>query len=156
MESKGAWTAKLDRMRRNAQARAKKLGVEDSVRSGLELQVSVILKHFKVPYTFEAEQIKFVSQPENHTYTPDFRITTESGKVIFIETKGRMEQTDRKKHLWIKAQHPDLDIRFVFSKPNAWDRAAKTRSYAKWADANGFKWCSKMSFKTTISKWLKE
>ena len=156
MESRANWQAKLDRMRRNARAKAKTAGISDEVRSGLELNVSILLKHLKVAYEFESETIPWVSEPEKHKYTPDFKIQTSSGKIIFIETKGRFELSDRKKHLWIKKQHPDLDIRFIFSNPNTWDRKAKTRSYAKWAEANGFKWCGKAQMARAIQAWSQE
>ena len=48
------------------------------------------------------------------TYTPDFLLPNG----IIIETKGRFTPEDRRKHLLIKKQHPDLDIRFVFSTVN--------------------------------------
>lgn len=153
---RGAWIARLDRMRRTAQRNARTAGITDNVRSGLELQVSIFLKHHKISYEFEAEVIPYVSEPERHKYTPDFKITTRTGKVLYIETKGRMELADRKKHLWIKKQHPHLDIRFVFSKPNSWDRAAKTRSYGKWATDHGFKWCGKSQFPLKIKEWANE
>ena len=45
------------------------------------------------------------------TYTPDFVLPNG----IILETKGQFISDDRRKHKLIKQQHPDLDIRFVFT-----------------------------------------
>lgn len=46
---------------------------------------------------------------------PDFVLTNN----IIIETKGLFTSPDRRKHVWIKKQHPELDIRFVFTNSKA-------------------------------------
>ena len=48
-----------------------------------------------------------------------------------------------KKHLLIKQQKPDLDIRFVFQNPNAKLTKKSKTTYSMWADKNGFKWSNK-------------
>ena len=155
-ESKGQWQAKLSRMKNNAQKSARARGFTEDFRSGLELQIGIFLKHINVSYEFENETIPYVTEPKQHKYTPDFKIRTVSGRVIYIESKGRFEKADRDKHLYVKKQHPELDIRFVFSNPYTWDRAAKTRSYAKWADKHGFKWCGKVNMQKTLKAWSLE
>ena len=52
---------------------------------------------------------------EIRTYTPDFELPNG----IIIESKGRFVAADRKKHLLVQKQHPELDIRFVFSNSKA-------------------------------------
>jgi hypothetical protein len=43
----------------------------------------------------------------------------------------------------VKKQHPELDIRFVFtSSKNKISKASKT-SYADWCDKNGYKYADK-------------
>lgn len=59
---------------------------------------------------------------------------------IIIETKGLFQTDDRKKHRLIKAQYPDLDIRFIFSNANAKIAKKSKTTYAKWAEDCGFKW----------------
>jgi len=69
-----------------------------------------------------------------------------------IEAKGLFTATDRKKHIFIKQQHPELDIRFVFmSATNKLSKKSRT-TYADWADKNDFKWANK----TIPESWLKE
>ena len=69
-----------------------------------------------------------------------------------METKGRFVTADRKKHKLIKEQHPDIDIRFVFS--NSKTRISKTSKtkYGKWCELNGFKYADKV----VPDEWLKE
>jgi predicted nuclease of restriction endonuclease-like RecB superfamily len=155
-ENRGSWTARLNRMRENAQSSARSRGFNEGFRSKLELQVAIFLKYFKIPYEFESEVIPWMSEPKAHKYIPDFKIKTRSGKTIYIETKGRFEPEDREKHLCLKKQYPHLDIRLVFSNPHAWDRKALSRSYAKWADKHGFVWCSKSQLKKKLYEWANE
>lgn len=150
------WTAKLSKMKSSAQKAGKAAGFDEKFRSNFELQVASLLKYWRCPYEFEAEVIPWVSEPEPHKYNPDFKITTRTGKIIYVETKGMFELSDMKKHLAIQKQHPDKDIRFVFSNPNAWYRAARTRSYGKWATSNGFKWCGKNQVKKVLLEWINE
>lgn len=68
-------------------------------------------------------------------YQPDFVLPNG----IIIEAKGRLDVWDRRKMIAVKAQHPHLDIRFVFQKASMkLSRAGKT--YGEWADAVGFPW----------------
>lgn len=76
---------------------------------------------------------------ERRKYTPDFIL--ENG--IILETKGRLTAADRKKMLLVKAQHPGLDIRFVFMYPNNKLSAKSKTRYWEWAEKNGFPWCGK-------------
>ena len=67
-----------------------------------------------ISYEYEEHKVKYTVPERQATYTPDFYVTTRSGKLIIIETKGRFVTADRQKMLLVKEQHPDLDIRFVF------------------------------------------
>lgn len=98
-------------------------------RSGLERKLAVSLKRSKVEFEYESEQIKFVSV-SYRTYNPDFIVTTKSGKKIYIEAKGIWDVGDRKKHLLIRQQHPDKDIRFVFSNSKTKIKKGSQTSYA--------------------------
>ncbi len=48
---------------------------------------------------------------------------------------------DRKKHLFIKAQHPDLDIRFVFDSPTRKLYKGGKMTYGDWCDKHGYMYC---------------
>lgn len=62
---------------------------------------------------------------------------------------------DMKKHLLIKEQHPDLDIRFVFQNPNSTNSKRTKTTYANWCDKHGFKYCG-IGDRRTIDEWLSE
>lgn len=102
-------------------------------RSGLEKRTADWLKAKKVAFAYEKLKLPYLVS-ETRTYTPDFQLANG----IIIETKGRFLPSDRKKHLLIKEQHPGLDIRFVFSNPNAKIRKGSKTSYADWCDKHGF------------------
>ena len=116
-------------------------------RSGLEIKVSEQLKGSGVEFEYETTKIKYVVPESTHTYTPDF--TFPNG--LIVETKGRFLAADRKKHLLIQKQHPELDIRFVFQNSNNKITKGSKTSYADWATKHGFQYADKEIPK----EWLK-
>jgi hypothetical protein len=59
---------------------------------------------------------------------------------------------DRKKHLLVKEQNPNLDIRFLFqNSKNKINKGSKT-TYADWAIKNGFKFADKI----VPDEWINE
>lgn len=120
----------------------------DGKRSGLESQVATQLDKAGVKYSYEKEVIEYTKPEKPAKYTPDFVLANG----IIVETKGRFVTADRQKHKLIKEQHPDKDIRFVFSNPNAKIGKKSTTTYAMWCTKHGFKFA-----KGFIPKeWLNE
>jgi hypothetical protein len=116
-------------------------------RSGLEGKVAKQLEVLGVKVEYETTKVKYVIPESLHTYTPDFVLPNG----IVVETKGRFVVADRKKHLLIKQQHPDLDIRFVFqNSKNKITKGSKT-TYADWCIKNGFQYADK----EIPDKWLR-
>lgn len=116
-------------------------------RSGLEERTAKYLKKLKVKFTYEKIKIRW-QDLRYRTYTPDFVLANG----IIVETKGRFIASDRQKHLMIKEQHPDLDIRFVFSNPNSKLYKGSKTTYADWCDKHGFKWAKE----EIPLEWIKE
>ena len=121
--------------------------VANGYRSGLEEVISNTLKDFNINGEYEQHKINYIIPATDHTYTPDFRLPNG----IFIETKGRFVVEDRKKHILIKEQHPELDIRFVFQNSKNKIRKGSKTTYADWCLKNGFIFADK----TIPSSWLK-
>jgi len=117
-------------------------------RSGLEDKVSQQLLDEGVPVKYEEMYIEYTRPQSSHKYTPDFELPNG----IIIETKGRFMVADRKKHLLIKAQHPELDIRFVFSNSKAKLNKNSKTTYALWCTKNGFKFADRLIPRA----WLKD
>jgi len=115
-------------------------------RSGLEYRVACQLENLGVAYEYEQLKVKY--QRRESTYTPDFELPNG----IIIEAKGRFKSEDRSKHLRIKEQHPELDIRFVFSNSSNKLNKNSNTTYAGWCDKHGFKW----SDKVIPVEWLNE
>ena len=110
-----------------------------------------------VLYRYEATKVSYTSPATGHKYTPDFILPNG----VVIETKGIFDSDDRRKHLLIQAQHPGLDIRFVFSrsKSTLTKRVPKThKSYATQTTYGD--WCLKHSFqfadKLVPQSWIDE
>lgn len=121
----------------NIRARAIKHGY----RSGLEETVADQLKKQKVEYEYEnkANTVKYTVPAKDHTYLPDFKLPNG----IIVETKGRFVLADRKKHELIKKQHPELDIRFVFSNSNTKISKKSKTTYGNWCEKLGIPYADK-------------
>lgn len=117
----------------------KSYGLKHGYRSGLEENISRQLTEAGIDFEYEKLKIKYQVN-KTSTYTPDFKLPNG----IIIETKGRFVVADRMKHLLIKEQHPDLDIRFVFSNANVRLTKTSKTTYGQWADKHGFKWANKL------------
>jgi hypothetical protein len=123
-------------------------GIKHGYRSGLEDKVAKQLSDLGVEYEYEKLKIAYEVH-ESRKYTPDFVILHNG---IIVETKGRFLGADRKKHLLIKEQHPEKDIRFVFSNSKAKLSKGSPTSYADWCNKHGFLWADKL----IPEDWLKE
>lgn len=102
-----------------------------------------------VDYTYESLTIPFVQPTKPRKYTPDYVITSNG---IIIESKGRFVTADRQKHLLVKTQYPDLDIRFVFSNSRQRISKQSATTYGIWAEQKGFKYADKR----VPTSWLVE
>jgi hypothetical protein len=100
---------------------------------------------------YEEETITY-RLDEIRRYLPDFVLKTKTKKKIYIEGKGKFSATDRKKMLLVQAQHPDLDIRFVFYRAAAKIRKGSQTTHAMWAEKHGFPWADK----TIPKEWINE
>ena len=109
-------------------------------KSGLEETISQQIESQGIKVEYETEKVPYIIPASNHTYSPDFKLPNG----IRIETKGRFVAADRKKHLLVKEQNPNMDIRFVFSNSkNKITKKSKT-TYGDWCEKNGYKYSDKI------------
>ena len=120
--------------------------IRNGYRSGLEDDISVDLKKRGVSFKYETLKIKWTLL-ENKTYTPDFILPNG----IIVESKGRFVSDDRKKHLKVREQHPNLDIRFVFSNSRGKLSKGAKSTYGEWCNKHGFIYADKR----IPDEWLK-
>lgn len=123
-------------------------GVQHGWRSGLEETLGAQLKALGVSFEFEAFSVPFTQPSKPRKYTPDFSLPNG----IVIESKGRFLTSDRHKHLMVQQQHPDLDIRFIFSNPNTRISKQSSTTYAAWCTSKGFKFAKGL----IPEAWLRE
>tara|TARA_R100000742_G_C4264978_1_gene82941 strand:+ start:167 stop:604 length:438 start_codon:yes stop_codon:yes gene_type:complete len=116
-------------------------------RSGLEKNVAEFLKTKQKKVRYEKLKIEW-EDLRYRTYTPDF--TLDNG--IIIETKGVFDSEDRRKHLQVQKQHPELDIRFVFTNLYAKLYKGSKTTYAQWCEKNNFL----ASHRIIPKEWLTE
>ncbi len=102
-----------------------------------------------VPHEYEPLKLSYYVE---RNYIPDLRVGT-----MIVELKGYFRQDSQRKMKAVKAQHPELDIRFVFQKASSTIQGAKKRkdgskmTCQQWADRNGFIWAEQ----TIPEEWLK-
>lgn len=117
-------------------------------RSGLELSIQNQLKFAGITAKYEELTLTYLQPAVERKYTPDFCLPNG----VIIEGKGRFEVDDRKKHLLIKEQYPELDIRFLFSNSKQTLNKRSKTTYAQWCEKHGFLYADRI----VPLSWLKE
>ena len=108
-------------------------------RSGLEEKLAEQLEGLGLPVVFEQFEVPYVIPASDHKYTPDFVLPNG----VIIEGKGIFDADDRKKHVLIRQQHPQLDIRFVFTNSKTKLYKGSPTTYAAWCEKHGFLYADK-------------
>lgn len=127
---------------------AQQVGLVHGFRSGLEEQIAHQLKTMGIGFDYESVKLHYIKPARDAKYTPDFILPNG----IVIETKGRFLVDDRQKHLILKSQHPELDVRFVFSNSNTKISKNSKTSYAAWCEKHGFDYADKYIPKAWIDE----
>jgi len=127
---------------------SKQVGLQYGFRSGLEESIAKKLTSQGVSFTFEDLVLLYIKPQRESKYTPDFLLSNG----IIIESKGRFVTADRQKHILVKAQHPDKDIRFVFSNSRSRITKLSATTYGDWCNKHGFKY----SDREIPVEWTKE
>ena len=126
-------------------------GIKFGYRSGLEKTIAQQIRERGLQVQYETEKIMYSIHTSSHTYTPDFKIPTQRG-FFYVESKGRMTLEDRKKHILIKTQFPEIDLRFVFSNSKQKLYKGSPTSYADWCVKHQFQYADK----AIPEEWLSE
>ena len=132
-------------------SKRKKHGIVHGYRSGLEDKVSRQIENAGLAVEYETDKLEYEWPKRKSKYTPDFKLP-KIGGFFYVETKGRFTVSDRQKHLLLKSQLPDIEIRFVFSNANAKLYKGSPTSYAQWCDEHGFQY----AHKAIPDEWLSE
>lgn len=116
--------------------------IKHGYRSGLEETIAEQLQKYRVEYEYENpdNKIKYTIPAKDHSYLPDFKLPNG----IIVETKGRFVLADRKKHELIKKQHPEIDIRIVFSNSNTKISKKSKTTYGSWCEKLGIPYADKL------------
>lgn len=93
------------------------------------------MKH-EVGVTYEESFLPYVV---HHRYVPDFKISTKSGTVFYLEVKGYFRTQDQVKMRAVKLANPNEDIRILFQRDNKINKHSKMH-YSDWAVKYGFQY----------------
>jgi hypothetical protein len=135
------------RSKRRPKPTAEEAGLKAGYRSGLEDALADQLRAHGITPEYESITLEYVPDKPKR-YTPDFILPNG----IVVESKGRFVSADRSKHRLVAAQHPYLDLRFVFSNSRAKIGKQSDTSYARWCEYHGFKYADR----TIPAAWLNE
>jgi len=119
------------------------VGLKYGFRSGLEERVAASFADAGYSFTFEEKTIEFTQPAKKRKYTPDFVLNKLDGGEMVVETKGRFVQQDRLKIEMVLKEHPDLDLRILFSNAKAKLSKTSKTTYGDWCDKRGIKWAHK-------------
>lgn len=117
-------------------------------RSGLEETVAAALTARGIGFSYEAHTLRYEIPARVARYSPDFVL--DNG--IVIETKGIWDSDDRKKIALVREQFPKLDLRLVFTNPNAKIAKGSLTTYASICTKLGIPYAAK----AIPAAWLEE
>lgn len=115
-------------------SRVRTHAVANGYRSGLEERIGKELAAKGINVTFEGHKVFYTPPSKLRSYTPDFVFPNG----VIVESKGRFLTEDRQKHKIIKEEHPELDIRFLFSRSKTVLSKGSKTTYADWCRKYGF------------------
>jgi hypothetical protein len=78
-----------------------------------------------------------------HKYVTDFKLIGKHGRVMYIETKGYFKPKDRTKHVQVRKEHPDADLRFIFMNSRTKISKKSKTTYGSWCTKKGFQYADK-------------
>jgi Phage endonuclease I. len=115
-------------------AACSKVLAEHGYRSKHELDIAKHLSATGTEYVYEQGRLPYTVPA---VYIPDFGLVRQC---ICIEAKGMsaFESVERTKMIRIRELYPDLDIRFLFTNPNAHLGRNIKMTCATWCDKHGF------------------
>jgi hypothetical protein len=97
-------------------------------RSGFEARLAADHHRRGLAVEYEAETLPYTTY---HTCRVDWRVTTNSGKVILVESKGWFPPEDKAKVLALIESNPGVDYRLLFERPSpkleAWAKKRKIK-----------------------------
>ncbi len=126
--------------------------IQARYRNGLEKRIGEQLSNAGVSFGYEPRTVSISVPQRKATYLPDFWA---NNAPIIIESKGYFYNgaKDRQKLILVKEQHPELDVRIVFSDANKKIYKGSPTTYGKWATDHNFKWADKG---VVPASWIKE
>lgn len=107
-------------------------------RSKFEYILNDQLKECGVGFEYEGPNntIYYIEPAKVKRYVADFLL--DNG--VIVEAKGYFDSDDRKKHLLIREQYPDLDIRILFMNSKTKINKRSKTTYASWCEKHGIKY----------------
>lgn len=138
----------MQKKKQSSKVSQKQVLLKHGVRSGLEDVICAELTRRGVAYEYETLTLEYIQPEKKRKYTPD--ILLPNG--IVVEVKGRWVTADRQKIAMVKKQHPDMDLRMVFSNSRAKISKASKTTYGDYCDKLGIPYADKM----IPDEWIKE
>jgi len=116
--------------------------IQARYRNKLEKSIGEQLNNAGVSFEYEPRTVPITIPARKATYLPDFVAKDVN---IIIESKGYFYNSarDRQKLILIKEQHPEYDIRIVFSDATKKIYKKSPTTYGQWATDHNFKWADK-------------
>lgn len=152
-------------MRKNLRQGKKTEGYQ----SAFERDIATALKESGIAFDYELHSFRWVEKLPNgycakcghtevvadRTYTPDFWLFDEGGKLAcIVEAKGIFTAKDRKIAQAMRETYPGTKFRYLFYRDNKLSRKSKTR-YSDWCTRRKLDWALKPKMREVLKAWAK-
>ena len=118
-------------------------------KSRWEYTVAQRLYELGLPDNYETVKLSYTIPETQHSYKPDFPYKDAN---FYIEAKGKFDANDRRKHILLREQYPNLRICIIFQNANVKLRKGSPTSYGQWCDKHGIEY----SHKELKKEWIDE
>lgn len=109
--------------------------------------------HTRFPsHEYEAKAFKYIVPASDHKYTPDWRIN----ETLYVETKGYLDKRARDVALYMKEQHPEVEVVFVFESGKKRIHSNSKTTYMDWCNKNGIRFLDWKQIKENPTKTIEE
>ena len=127
-------------------------------RGSMQEKLAACLKRHKLTFSYELYAVPYVIPAVTQYLKTEFAVECKDGHLmnIFMAehfTLGRMRELEL-----VKDQQPHLDIRIIFSNPEATLLNSIT-TYSEWCDERGILWAQaryKSEIKSVVERWIYE
>lgn len=127
-------------------------------RGNLQETMASVLKRHRLTFKYETDKLSYVVPAVTVELGVEFSVELKRGQTVGVFIVEHFTHNRMTALAAVKEQQPDLDIRIIFSNPEATLINSHT-TYGEWCDERGIQWAQaryRAEIKSVIERWIRE